>query len=362
MSEAGSLPEGAGAQHTPDTSGPARLRIGVVGVGLLGTRHARLWAQQPDVELVGVADARRERADDVAAAWGAPVAAASVDELLSRARPDAISVATPDFLHREPVVAALRAGVHVLCEKPLAMTTEDAAAMVEAARRAGRHLMVNHSMRWIPHYAALKRQAASGDLGEIVAAHSFKSDALYVATDMLAWAARTTPAYFLTAHDLDLVRWFVDDEVEEVYAQSASVVLRARGIDTPDVVQASVRFRRGCIAQFEASWILPNTFPALTDNYMHVLGSKKAVYLNRGPEALETYDEGRVAYPKLGTVYEHEGRIYGSFRHALEHFTDCVRRGTEPLTSAARVYGVVAALEAIHRSLETRRPEHVAAP
>lgn len=338
---------------------PDRLRIGVVGVGLLGERHAQFWAQQPDVELVGVADARPERAEGVAEAWGAPAACASAEELIDRARPDAVSVATPDFAHREPVVAALERGVHVLVEKPLAMSTDDADLMLGAAGRAGRVLMVNHSMRWIPHHAALKRSVAAGELGQVVAAHSFKADTLYVPTEMLAWAARTTPAYFLTAHDLDLVRWFVDDEVEQVYAQAASRVLRARGVETPDVVQASVRFRGGCVGSFEASWILPNTYPALTDNYMHVFGSEGAVYLDRGRESLETFDAQRVRHPKLGTVYEHEGRIYGSFRHALEHFTDCVRSGQEPLTSAARVYGVVAALEAIHRSLETGRPERV---
>ncbi|MFN8525580.1 MAG: Gfo/Idh/MocA family oxidoreductase [Chloroflexota bacterium] len=342
----------------PDSDRP--LRIGVVGVGLLGERHTRFWAQQADIELVGVADSRVDRAREVAGKWGAAVAAASVSDLIEQAHPDAVSVATPDFLHREPVIAALRAGVHVLCEKPLAMTTDDAAAMIQAARAAGRILMVNHSMRWIPHYAALKRQVESGELGQVVSAHSFKADTLHVPTTMLAWSRQTTPAYFLTAHDLDLVRWFVDDEVEEVFAQSASQVLRARGIDTPDVVQASVRFRGGCVASFEASWILPDTYPSLTDNYMHVFGSKKAVYLNRGAEALEVYDEQRVSYPKLSTVYEHGGRIYGSFRHALEHFADCVRTGAEPLTSAQNVYGVVAGLEAIHRSIETRRPERAA--
>lgn len=340
---------------------PGRLRLGVVGVGLLGERHARFWAQQPDVELVGVADTRQDRAAAVAARWGAPHACASVAELVERARPDAVSVATPDFAHREPVLAALDAGLDVLVEKPLAMSTEDARAMIAAAERAGRLLMVNHSMRWIPFYAALKRSIAAGELGEVVSAHSFKADTLYVPTTMLAWAARTTPAYFLTAHDLDLVRWFVEDEVEEVYAQGASRVLKARGVDTPDVVQASVRFRSGCVATFEASWILPDTYPAYTDNYMHVFGSKSAVYLNRGPEATEVFDEQRVRYPKLSTVYEHEGRIYGSFRHALEHFTDCVRTRQEPLTAARRVFGVVAALEAIHRSLASRRPEPVAA-
>lgn len=350
---------------TSATPGPSdTLRVAVVGVGLLGERHARFWSQQPDVDLVGVVDTRQDRAAAVAAKWGAPYACASIDELMEQVGPNgaphAVSIATPDFVHRAPVQAALAAGLHVLVEKPLAMSTDDARAMIAAAERANRLLMVNHSMRWIPFYASLKRSIENGELGEVVSAHSFKADTLYVPTTMLAWSSRTTPAYFLTAHDLDLVRWFADDEVEEVYAQGASRVLRGRGIDTPDIVQSSVRFKGGCVATFEASWILPDTYPSFTDNYMHVFGSKSAVYLNRGPEATEVFEEQRVRYPKLSTVYEHEGRLYGSFRHALEHFTDCVRSGREPLTSARRVYGVVAALEAIHRSLETRRPESVA--
>jgi predicted dehydrogenase len=333
----------------------------VIGVGLLGERHARFWAQQPDTELVAVADARQQRAEEVSQRWGAQHAFGSVDALMERTQLDAVSIATPDFAHHDPVVAALHAGVHVLVEKPLALETEQARSMVSAAERAKRVLMVNHSMRWIPYYANLKRSIVDGQFGELVAAHSFKADTLSVPTSMLAWANRSSPAYFLTAHDLDLVRWFVDDEVEQVYAQSVSRVLRERGVDTPDVVQASVRFRRGTIATFEASWILPNTFPALTDNYMHLLGTHASAFIDRGREAVEVFDEQRVRYPKLSTVYEHDGRIYGSFRHALEHFSACVRTGAEPLTSGSRVLGVVAALEAIHRSLDSGRPESVAA-
>src|SRR3712207_668648 len=113
------------------------------------------------------------------------------------------------------------------------------------------------------------------------------------------WAGgRGTPRLFGRAgHDLDLVRWFVDGEVEEAYAQSASRVLRARGIDTPDAVQASVRFTTGCVAQVEASWSLPDTVPMLTDDCMHIFGSKSAVFLNRRAEAQEVLDGQRVRYP-----------------------------------------------------------------
>ena len=341
------------------TAAADTLRIGVIGVGLLGERHARFWAQQPDVDLIAVADARPEHADAVAQKWGVPKSYASADDLIASERLDAVSIATPDFAHREPTVAALTAGIHVLVEKPLALTSEDARAMITAAEQSGRLLMVNHSMRWIPQFAHLKQAIQKGELGDVIAAHSVKADTVYVPTEMLSWAAGSTPAYFLTPHDLDLVRWWMDDEVAEVYAQAVGRVLRGRGIDTPDVVQASVRFRNGAIGTFESSWILPNTFPSLTDNYMHVIGSRGTVFFDRGRETTETFTEHGVSYPKLSTVYEHNGRIYGSFRHALEHFTECVRSGSEPLTSATRVYGVVSALEAIHRSIASRQPERV---
>ncbi len=334
----------------------AKLRVGVVGCGLLGQRHARFWAQQDDAELVGVADARIERAEDVATQWSVPRACRSVEELMDSVRPDAVSVATPDFAHREPVLIALAAGADVLVEKPLAMSSADARAVIDAAAQARRVLMVNHSMRWIPRFASVKQSIANGELGELLAAHSFKADRIYVPTQMLTWASQSSPAYFLTAHDLDLVRWFADDEVAEVYAQGTRRILVARGIDTFDVVQASVRFAGGALATFEASWVHPNTYPSFTDDYMHLIGSQGVVYLDRGRETMEIFDEQTVSHPKLSTVYEHEGRIYGSFRHALEHFMTCVRSRAEPLTSGARVFGVVAALEAIHQSLATGRP------
>lgn len=336
-----------------------RLRIAVIGVGLLGERHARFWAQQADVELVAVADTNIDRAALVANTWHAPKSYPDLNHMIAGERLDAVSVATPDFAHREPVIAALDAGLHVLVEKPLALSSEDARAMIAAAKRGGRLLMVNHSMRWIPQFALLKKAIQRGEMGELLATHSVKADTLYVPTEMLSWSADSSPAYFLTAHDLDLVRWWMDDEVEEVYAQSVSRVLRGRGLNTPDVIQASVRFRNGAISTFESSWVLPNTFPSLTDSYMHVIGSTSTVFFDRGRETQETFTEQGVKYPKLATVYEYDGRIYGSFRHSLEHFIDSVRNGSEPLTSGARVFGVVSALEAIHRSIESRRPEGV---
>ena len=341
------------------------LRIAVVGTGLLGERHARFWGQQDGVELVGLVDVDFPRATTAAqrlagtAGIPKPPVFTSLDDLLASSRADAVSVATPDFAHRDPVVRALEAGLHVLVEKPLAMTTDDAKVMTEAAGRAGRWLMVNHSMRWIPRYRAIHDAIRTGEWGQMVVAHSAKSDVIHVPTEMLRWASRTSAAYFLTAHDLDLVRWFAGDRIVRVYAQGARGVLDRNGIDAYDAIQSSVMFANGSIASFEASWIHPNTYPSFTDDYMHVICENGVAYLDRGREGTEVFETGRVRHPKYSTVYEQDGRIYGSFRHALEHFTRCIRTDTEPLTSARRVIGVVSALEAIHRSLASGMPEAV---
>jgi hypothetical protein len=84
---------------------------------------------------------------------------------------------------------------------------------------------------------------------------------------------------------------------------------------------------------------------------MHVIGERGVAYLDRGREAVEVFGPQRTRHPKHATVYEVDGRIHGSFRHALEHFEACVRADREPETSAARLVGVIATLEAIHVSL-----------
>src|SRR5688500_94506 len=116
------------------------IRVVVVGAGILGRRHARVFNEIEGVRVVGVADHSLERA----AATG-NAAFASLDDALAKVECDAVAVATPDHLHREPALAALAAGKHVLVERPLATSIADARAMIAAARAQQRVLQVNYS-------------------------------------------------------------------------------------------------------------------------------------------------------------------------------------------------------------------------
>jgi predicted dehydrogenase len=304
-----------------------------------------------------VADASAERAAQVGERFGVP-GYADTAELLARSDITAVSIATPDHLHAEPVFAALRAGKHVLIEKPLATDLGQAEAMIAAAHSAGRTLMVNYSQRFVPEFNWAKQQIASGAIGKPLIVRSLKDDQISVPTEMLRWAAQTSPIFFMTSHDLDLVRWYLEDEPETVYAQEASGVLKARGIDVHDGVEAVVRFRGGAVATFHSSWIHPSGFPGLTDSWMQLIGSEGVLSLGRGREH-DLFVAGRATSPRFGTADDVGGTLRGAFRLSLEHFLDSIKRGVEPMTSAARTLGVTATQCAIIESLRQKGPVQV---
>jgi predicted dehydrogenase len=330
------------------------IGVAAVGVGLLGQRHARVWTEVAGARLVAVADTSPERAGDVGELMRVP-GYTDLNELLAHEDVAAVSIATPDHGHLEPVLAALAAGKHVLVEKPLATDLDEARRMIAAARAAGRILMVNYSQRFVPEFHWAKRQIADGAIGRPTIVRSLKDDTIYVPTEMLSWASRTSPIFFMTSHDLDLVHWYLEDRVEEVYAHEVSGVLRGRGVDVHDGVEALIRFRGGAVATFHSSWIHPNGFPGLTDSWLQIIGTEGVLSLGRGREH-ELYRATGATSPRFGTADEIGGTVRGAFRISLEHFLEAVRSGTKPMTSAARTFGVTATQCAIIESLRTRRP------
>ena len=220
-----------------------KLRVGVVGAGIMGRLHARIIHEHPHAELVAICDTNAIRAGELAGQFSVPCCG-DIAELL-RLPLDAVVIAVPDFLHYQPVMAALDAGKHVLVEKPLTTDVAEAEQIAAKVGDRGLRLMVNYSNRWMPSYAQAKQAVDKGQIGDILWAYTRKNDTINVATDMLTWSAATSPAWFLASHDIDYVRWCVGAEAEEVYATAQRRVLPQLGIDTCDGMQALVRFENG---------------------------------------------------------------------------------------------------------------------
>jgi predicted dehydrogenase len=335
------------------------LRVGVVGAGIMGTGNAQVLDALAGCAVTAVTSRTRVDAEKLAGDLsGRPAVFDDYDGLIGSGTVDAVVVTTPDHLHADVVVAAANAGLHVLVEKPFTTSVADADRCVDAVRSAGVVAMCIFNHRWIPAYAQAKDLI--GGLGAPAVAYARKDDTIHVPTEMLSWAHDTTSAWFLSSHDIDLVTWLFDDEVERVYATARRGKLTSMGIDTPDAVQIQARFRGGAVATFESAWIYPNTFPTMVDSYVTLVCDDGAIQLDRQQENIFMATNDAVSFPRNMLQRVVHGVRAGAYRDAIAHFVDCASTGTEPLITVESSRHVTAVLAAAHRSIDSGQPVEVA--
>ena len=217
------------------------LRVGVVGVGVMGSNHARVFADMPGVKLVGIADTDLQQGQAISAAIGCP-AYPDVEALLATGV-EAATIAAPTHLHRDLALECIRRGVHVLVEKPIASTVEEGHAIIAAARRAGVTLMVGHVERFNPAVEAIKNAIRDEDILSIavtrVGPFPPRMSNVGVVID-------------LAVHDIDLIRWFTDSEIVEVQPQLKSAIA-----EREDIALLQFRTASGVLAHINTNWLTP---------------------------------------------------------------------------------------------------------
>ena len=258
----------------------SRARIGVIGAGFWAAYHyLPFFCDHPDVELVGIVRKTDEGLDAFRDEFGLEVATSSVAELLG-AGLDGVVVSSPHTLHRDHAVAALRAGNHVLVEKPMAVTLADARAIVEAGRETGLTVSVAHGWNYFRSATWAKDVLESGTIGNVTSVTGFMASSL---TDMFSgtsgWgtidiggfvveAERETWAlpdagggylYGQLSHLLGLASWLVPSDPDEVFARARFL---ENGVDLD--IQASVSFADGVIGSFSGHgrhpWVMRHAF------------------------------------------------------------------------------------------------------
>jgi predicted dehydrogenase len=217
------------------------LRVGVVGVGVMGSNHARVFAGLSGTELVGVADPDRNQAEFVARTLGC-VAVADVEELLDRDI-DAITIAAPTHLHRDIALLCIARGVHVMVEKPIASSVEEGRDIINAARRVGVTLMVGHVERFNPAVEAIKEAIRGEDILSI---------AITRVGPFPPRMSNVGVVIDLAVHDIDLIRWFTDSDIIEVQPQLSSAVA-----EREDIALLQFRTASGVLAHINTNWLTP---------------------------------------------------------------------------------------------------------
>ena len=229
------------------TAGAAgTLRAGVIGLGSMGQHHARVWSSLPGVELVAVADPHPEVLARATRATGShghadPLAMLAANEL------DVVSVAAPTSLHCELSVAALRAGAHVLVEKPIAADREEAETMMAAATAAGRLLSVGHVERFNPAIVELRRRLAAGELGRIF---EIRAERLGPFPDRIRDVGVVVD---LAPHDLDVIRFLLGADPVRVYAETEQRI----HTNHEDLFVGVMKFANGAVGLLDINWLTP---------------------------------------------------------------------------------------------------------
>ena len=217
------------------------LRVGVVGVGIMGANHARVFAGLSDVQLVGVADPSRAQRDLVTRVLGTP-AVDNLDALLDLGV-DAVTIAAPTHLHHEIALNCIERGLHLLVEKPIASTVEEGREIIAAARQAGVTLMVGHVERFNPAVQAIKQAIESEDILSI---------AITRVGPFPPRMSNVGVVIDLAVHDIDLIRWFTDSEIVEVQPQLSSAIA-----EREDIALLQFRTASGVLAHINTNWLTP---------------------------------------------------------------------------------------------------------
>ncbi len=331
-----------------DTIGAA-----VIGLGMMGERHARVWQELPSTRLVSVYDIVSERAEEVASALGCE-AAGSLEEAVSAEGVEIVSVCTNDEGHREGCVAAAEAGKHVLVEKPLATTLEDCDAIIEACERNDVKLMTGHVCRFDPRYVKCRDAIVAGDVGEVVQVFARRNN---ITASGMRIGSRTSVAFFLGVHDIDLLQWITGKRITRVYAESSSKLLA--DIPADDTIMTVFRLEGGGVGALETCWVIPEGSPNSLDARLEVVGTAGRVAARVGGEGFEQASTERAMRPDIAYWGGWAGAAGGGRRRQRGQLTTCVLEDAPPTIRAEAAGRAVEVAVAIDGSLEGGGPVEI---
>lgn len=328
------------------------IRLGIVGYGYWGPNLARNAAEADGSELVAIADfspaalARASKRHPGAALYQ------NWRELIAAPDVDAVLIATPVAGHFEIALAALKAGKHVLVEKPMTTTSTESEILIGEAARRNLVLMVDHTFVYTPAVQKIRELISNGSLGDLYYYDSTRVNLGLFQRDVnVIWD--------LAVHDLSILDHIMDEKPVAVTASGAGHIEGS----PENIARVTLFYPSGAVANINVNWLAP-----VKVRQTLIGGSNKMIVYDdlEASEKIKVYDRGvkvttnpeevqklRVSY-RMGDMWAPQLSVKEALLTEIEHFVDCIANGTTPLTSGSSGLGVVAMLEGAMRSLKLR--------
>lgn len=329
--------------------------IGIIGYGYWGPNLVRNFAETPGVRVAAVSDLRADRLAAVSARYPGVATTTSVQELIDNPAVDAVAIATPVFTHFDLAMKALKAGKHVLVEKPLASSLEQATQLIEEAEKRGLVLMVDHTFVYTGAVRKIRQMVQGGELGDIYYYDSMRVNLGLFQHDIdVLWD--------LAVHDLSIMDYVLP---ERPCAVSATGISHVAG-RPENIAYLTLFFESSLIAHINVNWLAP-----VKVRQTLIGGSQRMiVYDDLEPsEKIKIYDKGitidnsannddntyniLLGY-RTGDMWAPKLDGSEALRVEADHFVDCINNGTVPITGGERGMQIVQILEAATKSMAER--------
>ncbi|MBL8635171.1 MAG: Gfo/Idh/MocA family oxidoreductase [Myxococcales bacterium] len=339
------------AVSSAKTSSPALVRVAVVGAGYWGVNHVRTFARLAGCELTLVCDPDAKNLKRAAGLAPSARLCSDYAQVLADPSIDAVVLATPAVLHAEQTILALRAGKHVLCEKPLALSVQDAKAVKAVAEQSGRVMMCGHLMLYHAAVLRLREMIQSGDIGEVYYLYGLRVNLGKLRHDENAmWS--------LAPHDVSIILYLLGQVPVSVAARGHAYL--QPGVE--DVVFLNLIFGDGKMAQIQVSWLDPRKERRLT-----VVGERRMVEFDDShpTEKLRIYDKGFHRPPEFtqfgefltvrnGDIHIPHLDLPEPLNVECRHFIECIQKGQAPRSGAKEGLDVIRVLGAADKSLRNQ--------
>jgi predicted dehydrogenase len=335
--------------------------IGIIGAGFMGMLHARALSQLADVRVMAASDPALKVAPRLPERSEPIQLYSDHRKLLENPDIQAVVIATPEDLHRQAVEDAAAAGKHILLEKPIATTLEDADAIIESAQKHGVQLMMAHILRYDVRYAQIKAAVQEGTIGKPLVCYARRNAVVQEARRL---GGRVEVEEYISVHDIDQIFWYFEDKAVKVSAEVAEgPVMKELGVH--DFIWITIRFENGGLGVVETGWGLcesivkwkrPSTWGGFGDVCLELIGEKGSLYLDYRPMTLSAVDEEGWKFPETLHWPEMHGEIVGDVLDEDRYFIGVVKGQREIISTARDGRNALEIVLAAQRSYREDKP------
>ena len=334
-----------------------QINVGIIGTGWCGGIRAVAASTSPWVRELHIAEINEARLKEMAEMTKPVTATTDYRRIVENPSVDAVMISTtPEGTHYPMAKESMLAGKHVLLEKPIALTLDEADDLIAISKQRKVAFTIAYSQRFNPKFAYVKRCLEDGTIGEPVSALVSRHITRNLGKK-ISGRVKLSPAAMESTHDLDFLLWCLAPRKPiRIYAQEVAKIMKAQ-YNAPDLVWMIVTMDDGTVCTVGGAWVLPPAYPNFSSTWIEFVGSEGAVMVDdTHRDVYVTSMQQGIRFPMSTMPGEKVNHVYaGPMEAETLHFLECVATGKQPLVTAEQARLVMQVYQAADRSVETNQ-------